>query len=238
MIFLLWFSSFVWLAVVHWDTQRALQWWFERQQQWLYQEAELVRNGLLQETFVLRRYLEASLQSEVELRQAQPGWIDQVRELDSHLVRLSDDLSPPYLEASLPLAIQEWAKRCDSNAAAAVARKAIALDLPATWYLEPVTRNQMILTSLDYLLTLVRSGEAPVAEVKIQLHADHGWGELVLQVDYPNVTAAVQAVRPRELRYLRRAFQTLALGHSYHRRQQQQVFWHFRWRLAQVQVHP
>jgi len=237
-IFLLWFSFFAWLAVFYWETQQALQWWFQQQQRWLCQEAERVRNGLLQDTFVLRRDLEGSPQaSEENLEHVQHRWLHQIQQLEGHLIRLSDDLSPPYLETSLPLSIRKWVQHIEGTSInQSVMQQPIALDLPSAWQPEPLTHNQIILTSLDYLLALVTSETESVPPVMIRLQAHPHCAELVVQVDYPSVAAAVKGVRSRELGYLRRSFWVLASGRSYYRRQQQVVFWHFRWRLSHGKV--
>lgn len=222
----------MWLAVVHWQTQQALRWWFEQRQRWLCREAEQVRNGLLQDTFVMRRRLELNLDEEM-----QQTWIEQMKHLDGHLVQLSDNLAPPYGEVSLPLAIRDWAKRFEAIATPG-APQAIALTLPDTWHSEPVTRSQMILVSLDQLLHLVATQNNVAAEmpISIELRNRQPWGELVVQIHYASVEAAQKAGRSSELKYLPRAFQVLASGRCSHQRQQQTVSWRFRWRHNQDKV--
>jgi hypothetical protein len=222
-----------WLAVFHWQTQRALQWWFEQQQQWLCQEAEQVRNGLLQETFAMRRCLEVRLTSgKEEPVQEQQTWIDRIKELDGYLVRLSDDLSPPYLETSLPLAIQSWAQRLKSLSEGR--SKAIALHLPTTWHPEPLIRSQTVLTSLNHALHL--QGDSPATEILIQLREHQLWADLMVQFHYPTPEDAMKTARSRELHYLIRAFQVLTSGQSDYRRRQSEICLHFRWQLPRNTV--
>ncbi|MBD1866470.1 hypothetical protein H6F95_03950 [Cyanobacteria bacterium FACHB-471] len=232
MLSLLLVSGLVWLAVVHWQTQQALRWWFEQRQRWLCREAEQVRNGLLQETFVMRRRLELSLDED-----GVQHWIEQMKYLDGHLVQLSDNLAPPYGEVSLPLAIRDWAKRFEAIATPG-AQQVIALTLPDFWHSEPLIRSQILLTALDQLLHLVATQNNADAEmpISIELRNRQHWGELVVQIHYASVEAAQQAGRSPELKYLPRTFQVLASGRCSYRQQQQTVSWCFRWQYAHDKV--
>jgi hypothetical protein len=218
--------------VVHWQTRQALRWWFEQRQRWLCREAEQVRNGLLQNTFVMRRRLELSLDEEM-----QQTWIEQMKHLDGHLVQLSDNLAPPYGEVSLPLAIRDWAKRFEAIATEG-AQRAIALTLPNTCHSETMIRSQMILTSLDQLLHLVATPNNADVEmpISIELRNRQHWGELVVQIHYASIEAAQRVRRSPEFKYLPRAFQVLASGRCSYQRQEQTVSWCFQWRHDQDKV--
>ncbi len=223
MVSLLLFSSLVWLAVFHWQTQRALQWWFDQQQQWLYREAEQLRNGPLQETFVMRRQLELHPEPDCPLT-AHPNWMAQVDQLNGQLMRLSDDLSPPYLETSLPLAIQAWVK--DHGLPIA------ALNLPERWQPEQPTRVSLILAALDHLQRLSSQHAGILTELSMQQSPQHAWADLIVRIDYPTVAAARQVGRSPEMAALMRAFQVLAPGRCTRQQQQQQIRWRFRWRRS------
>jgi hypothetical protein len=84
------------------QARRSLRWWHGQWSRHLHQEAEAIRNGLLQETFVLRR--------QIELYQAQATTAEQVLatadQFHLALKALSDRLSPPYSDDSLPHALR------------------------------------------------------------------------------------------------------------------------------------
>lgn len=233
MLSLLLVGCLVCLAVFHWQTRQALRWWFEQRQRWLCREAEQVRNGLLQETFVMRRRLELSLDGD-ELQH----WVEQMKHLDGHLVQLSDNLAPPYGEVSLPLAIRDWVKRSEAIATHPGVHRAIALTLPDSWPGESPTRSQMILTSLDQLLHLVATQNNKAAEmsISVELRERQPWAELMVQIHYASVATAQRGGRSPELKYLQRAFQVLTPGRCFQRRRQQTLFWYFQWQRTQNKV--
>jgi hypothetical protein len=94
------------LLVSFLKTQRALHWWQNRQAQQSHQAAEEIRNKLLQTSFSLRRNLEVALGNETSDISLDRAWLNTLDGLHNDLKLLSDCLSPPYLEESLPLVIQ------------------------------------------------------------------------------------------------------------------------------------
>ncbi|QKD81671.1 hypothetical protein HPC62_05220 [Thermoleptolyngbya sichuanensis A183] len=231
----------VWLAVFHWQTQRALRWWFEQQHHWLCREAEQVRNGPLQNTFVMRRQLEMNLEMNSERNSEalsnplteQPAWMAQVTQLNGQLVgqlvRLSDELSPPYLETSLPLALQAWAQEEGLSG--------LLLCLPSRWPVEPTLRVSLLLSMLTHLLRGAMSGRDGPAAIALELveRSPLGIGHigvLTIRLEYPAVAAARAAGRSPQWALLSRAFAVLAPGRCTRRRQAQCIVWQFRWRLS------
>jgi len=222
-------GGLVWLAVFHWQTQQALRWWFEQQHHWLCREAEQVRNGPLQNTFVMRRQLEMNSDALSKPLTEQPVWMAQVTQLNGQLVRLSDDLSPPYLEASLPLALQAWAQE--------EPLPRLLLCLPSSWPVEPTLRVSLLLSMLTHLLRgAMPEGDEPTA-IALELAERSPWGRvpigvLTVRLDYPTVAAARIAGRSPQWSLLSRAFAVLAPGRCTRRRQAQRIVWQFRWRLS------
>ncbi|MBF2003244.1 MAG: hypothetical protein IGS38_21290 [Synechococcales cyanobacterium M58_A2018_015] len=88
-------------------TQQAMQWWESRRVLRLNAEVEVLRDQVLQELFTMRRCLELdSLETGEAADQQRHVWLAQVETLHQSLERLGFQLSPPYVEDSLPLAIQ------------------------------------------------------------------------------------------------------------------------------------
>lgn len=227
--FLLLIGVLMWLAVFHWQTQQALRWWFEQQHDWLCREAEQVRNGPLQNTFVMRRQLEMNSDSLSKPLTEQPAWIAQVTQLNGQLVRLSDELSPPYLETSLPLAIQAWAQdECLPG---------LMLCLLPSWPAEPTARVSLLLSMLTHLLRWSMQADEPPTVASLELGQQVSWGVqpvgvLTVRLDYPTAAAADEVGRSPHSVFLSRAFAVLAPGRCTQRQQQQRIVWQFRWRLS------
>ncbi|WP_297089246.1 hypothetical protein [Thermoleptolyngbya sp. C42_A2020_037] len=232
MISVLLIGVLVWLAVFHWQTQRALRWWFEQQHHWLCREAEQVRNGPLQSTFVMRRQLEMNSDTLSKPLTEQPAWMAQVTLLNGQLVRLSDDLSPPYLETSLPLALQAWAQEAELSGC-----PRLLLCLPPSWPVEPTLRVSLLLSMLTHLLRGTQSASDGPTAIALELaeRSPLGIGHigvLTIRLEYPTVAAAEAAGRSPQWDLLSRAFAVLAPGRCTRRRQAQRIVWQFRWRLS------
>ena len=83
--------------------------WQQNQAEWLDQEAETIRNGLLQDLFAVRRKLE------LLDGQATDCLVD-FEHLYHSLKHLADRLSSPYIHDSFPLAIQHTVSIWGQNA--------------------------------------------------------------------------------------------------------------------------
>ncbi len=98
------------------ELQTALRWWQSRWSMVATQQAEGIRDGLLQEVFALRRELElSSLATTPPDSNRLQGWIHTLEDLHQQLDNLGDQLSPPYQTDDLALAIQDllgyWQKK-------------------------------------------------------------------------------------------------------------------------------
>jgi hypothetical protein len=207
-------------------SQRALQWWQQRQSGRLSCEAEKIRDGLLQESFTIRRSLELSLLNEdstsTKLNQ---DLLKKTENLYHCLNQLSDRLSPAYIEDSLPLAIQclveSW-QRCNSNVQ-------IEMDLPTVWKQEPRDRSLLILRILDELLKIMLSELVTELLIHISLKQQEKIGELIVHISYPDILTLDSHWRRKDLDYLSQTFQFLTSGQCFRRREELTVAWHFRW---------
>jgi hypothetical protein len=203
-------------------TQRALRWWQSRQAIQSHQVAEDIRNGLLQKSFSLRRNLEVALgdaTGDIPLNQA---WLNALEDFHNDFKRLSDRLSPPYLEESLPLAIQyrveEWQLHypgCE-----------FTLDLPAHWQAEPSEHSLVLLTALDELWRLVCSRPVPHRSIHLRLQIESAMAVLWIQL----LTSEEFSPESADLSHLARAFGALTGGTCTYQHQQNQLTMHFRWK--------
>lgn len=207
-------------------SQRALQWWQARQSRHLSVEAEKIRDGLLQESFTIRRSLELSLLNErstsTPLNQ---DLLKKMEEFYHSLEQLSDRLSPAYIEDSLPLAIQgvveSWQK-CNSNLK-------IEMELPANWTQEPCDRSLVIFRVLDELLRITLSELLTELSIHIRLKQQGNIGELIVHISYPDAPTLISYWGREDLEYLSQSFQFLTSGQCLRRKQELTVDWYFRW---------
>jgi hypothetical protein len=207
-------------------SQQALQWWQQRQSGRLSCEADKIRDGLLQESFTIRRSLEVSLLSEdstsTKLNQE---LLKKTEKLYHCLKQLSDRLSPAYIEDSLPLAIQclveSWQK-CNSNVK-------IEMEFPTVWKQEPRDRSLLILRILDELLKITLSELVTELSIHISLKQQGKIGELIVHISYPDILTLGSHWGREDLEYLRQTFQFLTSGQCFRRKEELTVAWYFRW---------
>lgn len=226
MIVIVGFLVLIWLLVSYLGAQQAVRWWHHRQTMQLHHEAEQIRDGLLQEVFTLRRQLELSLigpdQSSTAVSQ---HWLTVIEQFHTSLKTLSDQLSPPFLGESLPLAIQasleSWRSRYPL----------VQLDvmLPVDWQQEPYEHSRAILMALNELLRIYVSDPLTEASVSVNLNLRGHLSQLKVHITYaaelPNRQPCLQ-----ESDCLRRSFQFLTGGSCFYRCRTGAIVWYFRWR--------
>ena len=229
----------LWSMVSYLELQRSMRWWFEQRTAHLEVQSERIHNGVMQELFVLRRDLEAALEPGQTIA-TDPNQTDQaklwaIEKIHHQLEQISDELSPPYIADSLPLAIQSHLQNWQRLHAAD-----LEIELPTTWEQEATAQNQIILMVLNELLQIVM----PISPVKLpccvrllaqnktnSVECPKPFGELLVKVTYPNAAMISSILHTKELRYLRRVMRELARGHLFHRRRELTVTWYCHWRL-------
>ena len=211
----------------HFKLQRAWQWWYKRQSSQLSFEAERIRDGLLQETFAMRRSLELFQIKRETSAEYHQVLLKKIEKFHHFLEQLSDRLNPPYLEDSLPLAIQHslesW-QRCDS-------KLNFQLELPASWSHELPERNRAILMTIDELLRITLAKIEQETSIHIKLSQQRHRGELMVQIYYPDVSTLNSTFDLEDWEYLKQSFQILASGRCDRSRKERTITWYFRWRL-------
>ena len=133
------------------DVSDLLRWWQQQRITSLRQEADSIRNGVLQEMFAIRRRLELCCESQVKqdcdsfsLAYASPAIELELEKIHVSLSQLSDRLDPPYIQDSLPLAIGYAADRWKDTLP-------LTACLPPTWPSEPAMQSHLLLTFLNRL---------------------------------------------------------------------------------------
>jgi hypothetical protein len=231
----------LWSIVSYLELQRSMRWWFEQRTAHLEAQSERLHNGVMQELFVLRRELEAALNQEQPIashpNSANPIKLQAIEKIHQQLEQISDELSPPYITDSLPLAIQSFLQDWQRNHPAAV----LGLELPKTWEQQATAQNQILLMGLDELLQMVMPDPQTELPCRVRLtrqtlktkngEPQKQLGELSIEVTYPNAALISSVLRTRELRYLRRVVRGLACGRLFYERRGLTVTWYFHWVL-------
>ncbi len=206
--------------------QQALQWWSSRQSTKLFLEAEKIRDDLLQDSFTIRRNLDLLSVDNLNLSG------DRIQECLKHidnfhhsLVQLSDRLFPASLQDSFPLAIEcllePWLV---SNR-----QLYFKIDMPVYWRHEPAERSLIVLTALNELLTISLPEVLPPTSIYINLKQNRNIGQLIVEINYPNVSTFVLYSSLPELKYICESFRLLTSGKCFIRTKDMKVSWYFCW---------
>jgi hypothetical protein len=207
-------------------TQRALRWWQNQQALQLHQVAEEIRDSLLQQSFSLRRNLEVDLEGVAANSMVMnQSWLNSLEGLHNDFKLLSDFLSPPYLEESLPLALQY---RVETWQAHYPSRK-FTLNLPDLWPQEMPDRTQVLFTALDEVLRLTASSTLPDETIELCLRTEQSTAELRVQISTPEVLN----LEVQNLRHLARAVPALVDGSCFYQRDQNRLTMYFRWKYVE-----
>ena len=196
--------------------QQAWRWWHQQQAIQSHHTAESIRDGLLQQTFAFRRYLETADQSIDSPNWQQTNrWLERFQTFYQSLESLSDELSPPFIADSLPLALKFTITSWQSLPTQQLTAPAVHFDLPTDWSSSSPHQNQAVLSVVTVLLTLLsREG-----------HSDHTKNQLSIalcQIDAANTLtlkivgkqnpATSNITELEEFQHLKEIFHSLTAG--------------------------
>ena len=209
------------------ETQRSLRWWYNKQSERRFQDAELIRDGLLQEAFTLRRTLELSLMNSPEsMEKTHQELLETFERFHHDLKELSDRLSPPYLDDNLPLAIQSLLSGWQVKYPA----MQVELKLPHDWQRESSEQSRLILMALDELLGISLSGATGQTCLKLHLTAQAAGNELTVQIKPLN--HATRGTNLHELHHLERTLHCLMPGQCSIQHKREIIDCHLRWKSS------
>lgn len=234
--------SLIWLGASYWEMRRALRWWSGRQTAQLWHESDRIHDELLQKIFIVRRELELSILNEPESQSGKyRDWLTQVEQVHSSLEALSNQLYPPYLEESLPLAIQamlrSWTLRYPLT---------LNTELPLHWGSESPEHSQTLLRLLSEVLRFALLEQLSLEVLTqtllwVRLSSTDRYAELTVRITYPDMKTAkaIESKRlSQEQRYLSRAFECLNSGRFFYCENGTITQWRFRWNLLKHEVKP
>ncbi len=190
--------------------QQAWQWWHQKQAVQSHHTAESIRDGLLQQTFAFRRYLETAgtSQSDHASPEQTHQWLARFQTFYQSLETLSDELSPPFIADSLPLALQFTLKNWQATQAQGTPQ--IQLALPQNWPTDQSApqQNQSILSIVSALLTLLLPEGHTATQVRLSLSRENRQNTLLLTANYSDRATQKQP----ELQHLKEIFRGLTAG--------------------------
>ncbi|MGF1567070.1 MAG: hypothetical protein ACFCVD_03175 [Nodosilinea sp.] len=201
-----------------------MRWWHQHQARQLSHEADLIRNGVLQDIFALRRHLELSCQSQPNADAfGCEGHLTNLKRVYAALENLSHRLETPYLQDSLPLALQHalqpWQHRCPWQ-----------VTLPPTWEAEPVENTQLLTMFLTILVPLLTDTAPQPIHCLLTLEAIAGHKQLTLQAAYPeSLSSARVAALSTSVTPILDTFQLLTQGEYKPDFQPARLDWRLRW---------
>jgi hypothetical protein len=207
-------------------TQEALQWWASRESSKLFLEAEKIRDGLLQESFTIRRSLEMLTVDNLQLSAKQTQeCLKKIDTFHDSLAQLSDRLFPAYLQDSLPLAIQSLLEPWIAS------RNHIYfhVDMPDCWRHEPAEGSLIVLRALEELLRITLPEVLTPISIYITLKQQGNIAQLLVQITYPDVSNLVFYSSLPELAHLCESFKFLTSGKCFCRTKNLSVTWYFCW---------
>jgi hypothetical protein len=230
--------------------QQAFQWWFGQQFQQQWRESDRIRNHVMQEVFVMRRGIELSQQDAQIMYQNSQSWLEQLANLQQSLERLSDHLSPLFIEDSLPLAIQALATDWQQET-----QCPIQMDLPCEWQTESQESSQIVLSTFSQLLRLSSARHSGTEPIQVKLRQTGDFAELSVQVHNPDLdlgspdllssgsassgsassgseSSVNQGAEDREWQYISRCFHCLTTGHCAYVQTGKTLTWLLRWQTT------
>lgn len=206
--------------------QKALQWWSYRQSGKLLLEAEHIRDGLLQETFTMRRNLDLLFLDNVNLPNTQvQDSLKRIENFHHSLVKLSDRLFPESLQDSFPLAIESLLE----SWLASNPHIYFHIDMPIYWRYEPGERGLIILSLLEEFLTITLSEIFIPNSVHLSLKLKNEIGKIAVKITYSEKSSFFPNPYSIELDYLCQICQLLTSSKCFYHSHDFTIFWYFSW---------
>ncbi|MEO0867055.1 MAG: hypothetical protein AAFY17_01165, partial [Cyanobacteria bacterium J06642_11] len=191
-------------SVQRWLRQRqAWKWWHQHQTDRLHEQAESIRDDLLQQTFAFRRFLEASLDSQPKDEQTEE-WLQRFQTLYKSLEQLSDQLSPPFVADSLPLALQCLVQAWQQSQPGL----SVQLKVPNGWPDQATKNNPIIMSIFTGLVESLFPNDQPY---ELHITLDHEDKQYTLTFEQTQM-AATSVVNTVEINHLKEIFRSLTAG--------------------------
>lgn len=202
-------STTLYFSVRRWLRQRqAWQWWHQHQTNRLHAQAESIRDDLLQQTFAFRRFLESSLDTQPQAEQTEQ-WVKRCQTLYRSLEQLSDQLSPPFIGDSLPLALQFTVQTWQQSHPGIGLR----LNVPNDWPAPTTNHNPIILSMVNGLIeALFTNDQDSHYQLLMTLERQDNRCTLTLEQIKSQVEDQMPPNNATEIDHLKEIFRSLTAG--------------------------
>ncbi|RUT08279.1 hypothetical protein DSM106972_014470 [Dulcicalothrix desertica PCC 7102] len=220
-------TSLFWSFAYRYQTQQALIWWNDRLWRRMCREGEGIRNGLLQESFVMRRHLELSSENSIESQQQDKYYLATIEKFHYLLKELSDYLSPAHIDDSLPLTtkhiLESWKSRIpDLN---------FNINSPSNWHQESYNFSRIVLMVLDELLQITLSN-SNIPSISINFKSQQYFNECTVEIIYLELLSKTVSKNKKEFSCLQNTFKYLTCGKCMHKRDNNTEIWYFKWKCS------
>lgn len=207
-------------------TKNALRWWYETQSIEFHEEAEFAKNGLLQESFFLRRSIELSDGNLTSTSDTiKEKYLNSIEKIYDAVTELINHLSPAYVNDSLPLAIQFLVSAWKMKVTASW-----VMQLPADWDNESPIYNRVLLSVLNRLFQVILSQEKIPQQIQVCLAKQGDENELTVKFNYKDTFIVNKIRRIRELDYINRVFAILIYGKFHYHQKDEILICCFSWK--------
>jgi hypothetical protein len=207
--------------------KQALKWWSYRQAMRFFLEAETIRDGLLQESFTIRRRLDLLTTNTHHFSyEKTQEWLNKFENFHHSLVQLSERLCPASIQDSLPLSIEYLLETWFTSHP----NLYFHVDMPMAWRQESTERSLIILRAIEELLKIaIPPGLTKPISIYISLRNKDDLGLLKVQITYPNISSLLAYSNLPELEYLCESFKILMSGKCFCYSSNLRVDWYFCW---------
>ena len=180
----------------------------------------------------MRRSLELALMDKQAHPKEVQHWLTQLETVQHSLEAMMHRLAPPYLDDSLPLAVQLVLKEWQT----AHPTLQLEMDLPTDWKEEPIAQRRMVLATLSEWLRITASSLRPDTKLRVCLSQQAHSSKMLIQLTARDRSDLPSGAAISELINLQQAFQVLANGRCYCQKRDSTVTWFYRWRLPQCSI--
>jgi hypothetical protein len=211
------------------EIYETMRWWHQRQALQFNAQATEIRDDLLQELFAVRRGLEVwSKSNNNASSHYHHDWLQKIERLHQDLEEISNHLSPPYLEESLPLAIQYAVDSWRTH----YRQLEFVLDSPVRQSGESLACNRIILMTLHEFLQLILLNLPEVDFLRIRLSLQETGNRLAIEIPCTSQSTLASFLASDDLKYLSQAFELLTLGECLYQQRELGMTWYFLWQEA------
>lgn len=217
------------------EQRQSLRWFYTKQANQLTTQSEIIREDLLQQSFALRRALElGALESSTTINKQWEVCLNLIQDFNQSLENLSNELLPPFVEDSLPLALQHLIHQLSQQWEPEQTLIQISLDLPSDWPQQAPHQHRMILWCVrECLMMLNKSANQHLYDLSLSLVKTDGIATLHLSLTREGLKSNRQQ-QFVDLHHMQQVFQVMMPGRCHITHNKVGLDCKFSWSLAHI----